>query len=42
MKFARDVPQRERTMDWFEEVEGIVERTTPVPVAAAVESEEAA
>jgi len=44
VKFARDLPQRELSLSWLEEVEAIVERTTPVPVAEtpAVAGEEAA
>jgi hypothetical protein len=42
VKFARQVPRREESMTWFDEVEDVVERTTPVPVAEPESSEEEA
>lgn len=41
VKFARDTPRREESLTWLEEVEGVVERTTPAP-ATEVPSGEAA
>ncbi len=42
VKFARELPLRGDSLAWFEEVEGIVERTTPTPEPPAGADEEAA